>query len=41
MRGNTSIEERVRFDLDYIENSTFLNDLRILARTAREMLRGQ
>ncbi len=41
LRGNTSIEERVRFDLDYIENWTFMNDLRILARTAREMLRGQ
>lgn len=34
LRGDTSIEERVKFDIAYIENWTWMLDLKILARTA-------
>jgi exopolysaccharide biosynthesis polyprenyl glycosylphosphotransferase len=33
LRGDTSIEERTRYDMWYIENWSFLLDLRILAKT--------
>ena len=33
LRGNTSIEERVRFDNDYIRNWSLWLDLKIIART--------
>ncbi len=33
LRGDTSIEERTRYDMWYIENWSFLLDLKILART--------
>jgi len=33
LRGNTSIEERTKFDLYYIENWSILLDLEIIART--------
>ena len=33
LRGNTSIEERVRFDNDYIQNWSLWLDLKIIART--------
>jgi exopolysaccharide biosynthesis polyprenyl glycosylphosphotransferase len=32
-RGDTSLEERIRYDLEYIENWTLWMDLRILFRT--------
>jgi exopolysaccharide biosynthesis polyprenyl glycosylphosphotransferase len=35
LRGNTSLEERVKFDLYYIENWSMAFDLQILLRTAR------
>ncbi len=34
LRGNTSIQERIDYDLYYIENWSLLFDLKILARTA-------
>jgi len=34
LRGDTSIERRIEFDLYYIENWSLLFDLRILLRTA-------
>ncbi|MDQ2807391.1 MAG: undecaprenyl-phosphate glucose phosphotransferase [Chloroflexota bacterium] len=40
LRGNTSIEERTRYDLDYIERWSLLFDLKIIARTVVQMLRG-
>ena len=33
MRGQTSISERIEFDLYYIENWSLLLDLKILVRT--------
>lgn len=33
LRGNTSIEERIRYDMDYIEHWTFFLDLKILILT--------
>ncbi len=33
LRGNTSIEERIRFDNDYIQNWSLWLDLKIIART--------
>jgi lipopolysaccharide/colanic/teichoic acid biosynthesis glycosyltransferase len=33
LRGQTSIEKRIEFDLYYIENWSLLLDLKILART--------
>lgn len=38
LRGNTSIEERVKHDLYYIENWSLGFDLKILLRTAASML---
>jgi exopolysaccharide biosynthesis polyprenyl glycosylphosphotransferase len=38
LRGDTSIEERVRFDNYYIENWSLAMDLKIMARTAGSML---
>jgi lipopolysaccharide/colanic/teichoic acid biosynthesis glycosyltransferase len=38
LRGDTSIEERVRFDNYYIENWSLALDLKIMARTAGSML---
>ncbi|MGB8956072.1 MAG: undecaprenyl-phosphate glucose phosphotransferase, partial [Tumebacillaceae bacterium] len=32
-RGDTSIEERIRYDIDYIENWTFALDLKIVLKT--------
>jgi exopolysaccharide biosynthesis polyprenyl glycosylphosphotransferase len=40
LRGDTSIEERVRFDNHYIEHWSMWRDLVILARTARAAMRG-
>ena len=33
LRGDTSIEERVRYDIYYIENWTFFFDIKILLMT--------
>ena len=40
LRGDTSIEERARFDNQYIEYWSMWNDIVILARTAREIVAG-
>jgi exopolysaccharide biosynthesis polyprenyl glycosylphosphotransferase len=40
LRGDTSIEERARFDNQYIEYWSMWNDIVILARTAREIMAG-
>jgi lipopolysaccharide/colanic/teichoic acid biosynthesis glycosyltransferase len=34
LRGNTSIKDRIDYDLYYIENWSLLFDLKILLRTA-------
>jgi len=39
LRGDTSIEERARFDNYYIENWSLWLDLRILAMTVSSVLR--
>ena len=39
LRGNTSIEERTKYDLYYIENWSILFDLKILFRTALQSFR--
>lgn len=40
LRGDTSIEERVRFDLYYVEHWSFAFDVKILLRTLRAALQG-
>ncbi|HEY1014121.1 MAG TPA: undecaprenyl-phosphate glucose phosphotransferase [Herpetosiphonaceae bacterium] len=40
LRGDTSIEERTRYDLYYVENWSPLFDLKIILRTAFNTLRG-
>jgi exopolysaccharide biosynthesis polyprenyl glycosylphosphotransferase len=40
LRGDTSIEERTRYDLWYIENWSLLLDFKIMFKTALAMLRG-
>jgi lipopolysaccharide/colanic/teichoic acid biosynthesis glycosyltransferase len=40
LRGDTSIEERTRLDLEYIETWSLLLDLKIIARTVMHMIRG-
>lgn len=39
LRGDTSIESRVRFDNHYIENWSLWTDIKILLRTARTLVR--
>ena len=39
LRGDTSIEHRARFDNAYIEGWSLWTDLKIVARTASEVLR--
>ncbi len=41
LRGDTSIEERTRYDLYYVENWSPLFDLKIIVRTAYNTLRGE
>lgn len=41
LRGDTSIEERTRYDLYYIENWSLLFDLKIILRTAANLLTGK
>jgi lipopolysaccharide/colanic/teichoic acid biosynthesis glycosyltransferase len=38
LRGDTSIEERIKYDLYYIENWSLAFDVRILLRTLRAAL---
>ena len=40
LRGDTSIEDRARFDNFYIENWSMWGDLKILLRTATQVLRA-
>jgi lipopolysaccharide/colanic/teichoic acid biosynthesis glycosyltransferase len=40
LRGDTSIEERARFDNHYIEHWSLWQDLVVLGRTATEVVRG-
>jgi exopolysaccharide biosynthesis polyprenyl glycosylphosphotransferase len=40
-RGDTSIEERTRYDLWYVENWSLLLDFKIMFKTAWEVLRGE
>lgn len=40
LRGDTSIEERTRYDLYYIENWSPMFDLKIIIRTAYNAIRG-
>jgi len=40
LRGDTSIDERARFDNQYIENWSLWRDIMILVRTVVEVLRG-
>jgi exopolysaccharide biosynthesis polyprenyl glycosylphosphotransferase len=40
LRGDTSIEDRARFDNHYIENWSMWRDVVILGRTAAEVVRG-
>jgi exopolysaccharide biosynthesis polyprenyl glycosylphosphotransferase len=41
LRGDTSIEERTRFDLYYIENWSLLFDIKIIVRTVFDILLGK
>lgn len=41
LRGDTSIEERTRYDLYYVENWSLLFDIRIILRTAADILLGK
>ncbi|WP_218081293.1 undecaprenyl-phosphate glucose phosphotransferase [Anthocerotibacter panamensis] len=41
LRGDTSIPERIRYDLYYIENWSLLLDLRIVLVTCWQLFRGQ
>jgi lipopolysaccharide/colanic/teichoic acid biosynthesis glycosyltransferase len=38
LRGKTSIEERTKYDIYYVENWSLLFDLKILLLTARQVL---
>jgi len=40
LRGNSSIDQRTRYDLFYVENWSLLLDLRILMRTLRIIVHG-
>jgi exopolysaccharide biosynthesis polyprenyl glycosylphosphotransferase len=41
LRGDTSIEERTRYDLYYIENWSLLLDIKIIVRTIADFLTGK
>jgi lipopolysaccharide/colanic/teichoic acid biosynthesis glycosyltransferase len=41
LRGQTSIEERTRYDLFYVEHWSLLFDLKILLKTLAAVFRGR
>ncbi|MEP7188089.1 MAG: undecaprenyl-phosphate glucose phosphotransferase [Roseiflexaceae bacterium] len=41
LRGDTSIEERTRYDLYYVENWSLLFDIKIIIKTAIEIIKGE
>jgi lipopolysaccharide/colanic/teichoic acid biosynthesis glycosyltransferase len=41
LRGDTSIEERTRYDVWYVENWSIWLDFKIMLRTVIEMIRGR
>jgi Undecaprenyl-phosphate glucose phosphotransferase len=41
LRGDTSIEERTRYDLYYVENWSLLFDIKIIIKTTIEILKGE
>jgi len=41
LRGNTSIEERTRFDIYYVENWSLWFDLKVLFRTLSEWAKSK
>jgi lipopolysaccharide/colanic/teichoic acid biosynthesis glycosyltransferase len=41
LRGDTSFEERLRYDLEYIDRWSLLFDLEILCRTAVQVVFGR
>ena len=40
LRGNTSLEKRLKYDLDYINNYSFWSDIKIILMTIREIFKG-
>ena len=41
LRGESSLEERLRYDLEYIDRWSLLLDVEILIRTAGQVLIGK
>ena len=41
LRGDTSIEERTRYDLYYVENWSLLFDIKIIIKTVVDILSGK
>ena len=41
LRGDTSIAERTRYDLYYVENWSLLFDIKIIIKTALDILTGR
>jgi lipopolysaccharide/colanic/teichoic acid biosynthesis glycosyltransferase len=41
LRGDSSIEERIRYDLYYVENWSLLFDIKIIIQTAVGILTGK
>ena len=41
LRGDTSIEDRTRYDLYYVENWSLLLDIKIIIKTAMDILLGR
>jgi lipopolysaccharide/colanic/teichoic acid biosynthesis glycosyltransferase len=41
MRGDTSIEERTKYDLWYVENWSVWLDIQIILRTVLRMITGR
>ena len=41
LRGDTSLEERLRYDLEYVDRWSLSLDLEILGRTAVQVLVGR
>jgi lipopolysaccharide/colanic/teichoic acid biosynthesis glycosyltransferase len=41
LRGDTSIEERTRYDLYYVENWSLLFDIKIILRTIINFITGR